>query len=381
MPVVSEMRHPKGFSFHQERKIVLVRDAAQASGCHMEWAEIAKRVTNLLGQRPRPRHVANTYRRATARRGPLKYDYNKCGRKPDKVTKEVELFLLRKLRQLRCRTACASTLLHLRLASEMDVKVSARYVRKVLAKKGYRWLPKRQKRMYSNEQKKARMAFAKKVLRMTAAELRVAMAYAMDGVVLALPPNDTIDRMSFCLHGEEHMWRKGMEAVAPNLSGRDDYGSQVPLARAVPMWAGCAEGGMSIVGFHRRKKLCGAEWARIVARGDLVKAVKAVNPKRKEPWSVLCDNESFLRSKESHAALKIAGVKLWKMPAKSPDLNPAERCWSWLHRKLRLMDLDDAVMKRPVPGKRAYKARVRGVMKSQKAQTVGSAQTKLMKRV
>ncbi|CAK0863379.1 unnamed protein product [Prorocentrum cordatum] len=122
--------------------------------------------------------------------------------------------------------------------------------------------------------------------------------------------------------------------------------------------------------------------AHIVNRGDLVKAVKSVNPKRKKgPWSVLCDSESFLRAKVSNAAAKAAGVKPWKMPAKSPDLNPAERCWSWLRRKLRPMDLDDAAKKRPVPGKTAYRARVRSVAKSKKAQSAGAAQAKLMKRV
>ena len=382
MPVVSEMRHPKGFSFHQERRIVLLRDATQGDGSQMEWSEIAKKVKNLLGHTPRPRHVANTYRRVTARRGPLKYDYKKCGKKPDKVTKEVERFLVKKLKELRCRTACTSTALQLLLASEMNVKVTVRYVRKVLKKKGYRWLPKRQKRLYSKEQKDARLAFAKKVLRMTSAELNTAMAYAMDGVVLAMPPKDETERMNFCRHGEEFMWRKNTEAFSPKLSGDDEYGNQVPLARAVPMWAGCAAGGLSIVAFHPFKKLCGEDWAKIVSRGDLVKAVKAVNPKRKKgPWSVLCDNESFLRAKVSNAAVKKAGVTLWKMPAKSPDLNPAERCWSWLRRKLRLMDLDDAVKKRPVLGKTAYKARVRSVVKSKKAQAVGAAQAKLMRRV
>jgi hypothetical protein len=204
----------------------------------------------------------------------------------------------------------------------------------------------------------------------------------MDGVILAMPPKDETERMNFCRHGEEYMWRKNTEAFTPKLSGDDEYGGQVPLARAVPMWAGCAAGGLSIVAFHPTKKLCGEDWAKIVNRGDLVKAVKSVNPKRKKgPWSVLCDNESFLRAKVSNAAVKAAGVKLWKMPAKSPDLNPAERCWSWLRRKLRLMDLDDAVKKRPVLGKTAYRARVRSVVKSKKAQSVGAAQAKLMKRV
>ena len=62
-------------------------------------------------------------------------------------------------------------------------------------------------------------------------------------------------------------------------------------------------------------------------------------------------------------------------------MNPAERCWSWLRRKLRLMDLDDAVKKRPLLDKTAYRAQVRCVVRSKKAQAVGAAQAKLMKRV
>ncbi|CAK0833347.1 unnamed protein product, partial [Prorocentrum cordatum] len=274
MPVASEMRHPKGFSFQQERRIALLRDATQGDGSQMEWSEIAKKVRNLLGHRPRPRRVANARRRATARRGPLKYDYKKCGKKPDKVTKEVERFLVKKLKALRCRAACTSTVLQLLLAPEMNVKVTVRYARKVFEKEGYRWLPKRQQRLYSKEQKDARLALAKKTLRVTSAELNAAMAYAMGGVVLAMPPKDETERTNFCRRGEEFMWRKNTEAFSPKLSGDDEYGNQVPLARAVPMWAGCAAGGLSIVAIHPFKKLCGEDWAMIVSRGDLVRAVK-----------------------------------------------------------------------------------------------------------
>eukprot|EP00959_Pyramimonas_sp_CCMP1952_P134041 2803883-Pyramimonas_sp.AAC.1 len=69
------------------------------------------------------------------------------------------------------------------------------------------------------------------------------------------------------------------------------------------------------------------------------------------------------------------------MPAKSPDLNPAERLWPWRRPELRLMDLGDAVKKRPVLGKTAHKARVRSVAKSKKAQAAGAAQAQLMRRV
>jgi len=49
---------------------------------------------------------------------------------------------------------------------------------------------------------------------------------------------------------------------------------------------------------------------------------------------------------------------------------PVEKFWAWLRKKLRALDLKDAVSKRPVLGKTAYRERVRRVLKSQKARTV-----------
>ena len=63
-------------------------------------------------------------------------------------------------------------------------------------------------------------------------------------------------------------------------------------------------------------------------------------------------------------------VTLWDVPLKSPDLNPVEMFWGWLRRKLRVMDLEDLRKKRRPLGKTAYTTRVKGVIKSQKAQTV-----------
>ena len=58
-----------------------------------------------------------------------------------------------------------------------------------------------------------------------------------------------------------------------------------------------------------------------------------------------------------------------------------ERFQSWLRKKLRAMDLQNAVAKRLVLGKAAYKARVRAVCRSKQAQRVAANQAKLMKRV
>ena len=61
-------------------------------------------------------------------------------------------------------------------------------------------------------------------------------------------------------------------------------------------------------------------------------------------------------------------LKMWTVPSKSPDLNPIERYWAFLKKKLRAMDLKDALAKRPVLGKMAYRARVLRVIKSKKSQ-------------
>ena len=133
---------------------------------------------------------------------------------------------------------------------------------------------------------------------------------------------------------------------------------------------------------HAKKKLNQVEWAKVVNKGCMVKAVKALKPiKPHGPWHVLCDNESFLRAKLCNAAHKAQKIILWKMPAKAPDLNPVEGVWGWMRKQLRAMDLKDAMAKRPVLGKTAYKARVRSLARSRKLQSVASSQTLLMKKV
>ena len=92
------------------------------------------------------------------------------------------------------------------------------------------------------------------------------------------------------------------------------------------------------------------------------------------PWHILLDGEKFLHtgaSKEAYAACG-GGVKTWKLPAKSPDLNPIEKFWGWLRRELRFKDLADLNAKRPVLSRAQYKARVRAICASAKARRVGS---------
>ncbi|CAE8615557.1 unnamed protein product [Polarella glacialis] len=124
------------------------------------------------------------------------------------------------------------------------------------------------------------------------------------------------------------------------------------------------------------------EWAAAVESGKLVSAIKALAPVRPQgPWRVLCDNEAFLRAPRSTEAHKQAKVVLWKIPPRSPDLNPIEKYWAWLRKQLRHKDLEGLEAQRPVLGKMAFRARVRAICRTQRSQRVAAACADGLKKV
>ena len=70
------------------------------------------------------------------------------------------------------------------------------------------------------------------------------------------------------------------------------------------------------------------------------------------------------------AAYRRHRISLMKLPSKSPDLNPVEKLWGWMRKRLRACDLADLSAGRPVLGKTAYRERIKRLMRSQAAQTV-----------
>ena len=74
-------------------------------------------------------------------------------------------------------------------------------------------------------------------------------------------------------------------------------------------------------------------------------------------------------------------VVVWKIPAKSPDLNPIERFWSWLRKELRTFDMADLKAGRPVPPKVAYLQRVRNILRSARSQAHAAACANSLRKV
>ena len=159
MPPVTEMYHPRGLSFAAQRKVVILREVRD-----LTWPDIAAQVKDIQGNVPTPRLCREYYRRFNRALGRVVSRYHKCGRKPWKITTGIERYLIARLKALRNKCICTSTMLQQEVAKNNGVTISDSAVRKVLAKHGFKWLRRGQKRKYSADQKRARVTFAKRVM-------------------------------------------------------------------------------------------------------------------------------------------------------------------------------------------------------------------------
>lgn len=334
------------------------------------FRKIAGKVWNLQRTRPSPEHVRLNYK-SSKKAQPAKrvLKYHKCGRKAYKLPADAVGWLVNRMLALRRTVICTSSILQRDIAKEKGIVVSQRQIRRKLNEKGYHWLPRHKKPKLSKARMAERARFCKDVVAMTEDELEQHIALSMDGLVLAAPPEDALARQNHCHYDDNCVYRKKGE-IEP-LTGHDDYVQQIPEARVVPLWGGIAKGGFVAITFHKSRKLNQGEWCKLVRNGTVSTAVRRLWPKsRRGPWKLLCDNEKFLNAKLSRAEHLRRNISLWQIPAKSPDLNPVERYWSWLRRRLRDMDLDDLVKGKPPATKAQYKARIRGITQTEKSKTV-----------
>jgi hypothetical protein len=72
------------------------------------------------------------------------------------------------------------------------------------------------------------------------------------------------------------------------------------------------------------------------------------------------------------ASQNIGFLHVWQIPPRSPDLNPVEKFWAWLRKKLRAMDLADLRDQRPPVARAALKLRARALLRTSLAKGVAS---------
>ena len=359
----------RSLDFKNQRRAFLLRSVH-----HESWESIAGKVVNLQNEHPAWGTVRNVVQGFDTTSGHRKYNYQRCGRRPWKMTRTVQGYILRRMKALRRTEVVTSASLQAAVAKHLHTVVHDASIRKFLSSQGYKWLPRAQKRKYTATERRSRVAFARKMLRLGKDRIWHHLSLSLDGVVLSMPPQSGVDRYNYCWGGETHMWRKRDEANLPSLAGEWEYQGQVPLERAIPLWGGISDCGFAPVLWHPRKKTNQDEWSEAVHNGKLTNAIRTLNPRiRSHPFLVLCDGEKFLHAKKSMQAYHHHNVALCKCPPKSPDLNPVEMFWAWLRKKLRHMDLADLKMKRCPLSKTAYTSRIKAVLRSAKAHEVASA--------
>ena len=136
------------------------------------------------------------------------------------------------------------------------------------------------------------------------------------------------------------------------------------------MWGGIGPAGFGLVMYHAFRKVDSKEWCDAVKAGSLKAACQSTSGKRYGPWCIICDNESFLKSRAADRAHAKTSVELWHVPARSPDLNPVEMYWAKLRLWLRKMDLDDFKAGRTPVDKKGMQQRVRRLLAIAKAKRV-----------
>ena len=377
MPMVVEQVSRRSLDFANQRKAYVLRTVHKQS-----YQSIATQVVNLQGSHPVWGTIRNAVEQLSRTKGRRTLLYANCGRKSWKLTPAVQSFILKKLLGARSSQVVTSVTLANDVAKKFGVILESSVVRKFLKKKGYKWLRRRQNRKYSGGDRAARLRFARGVARLSKRALRSKLCMSLDGVVLSMPPAADADRFNYCWGGFSHVWRKPGEANSPSLAGGDSYDKQVPISRAIPLWGGLSESGFAPVLWHKAKKVKHDEWLLAVRDGKLSSAIRQLNPgRRRGPWTLLCDNESFLRHRKCMRAYAARNIDLWAVPARSPDLNPIEMYWAWVRRQLRVMDLVDMKQKRPALAKPAYAARVRSLLRSSRSQRVAAQCAKNLRKV
>jgi len=116
MVVVHEVEHPNGLNFANQRKLVIRRDVHKES-----FSDIAPQLLNNSKGKPTPQLCSRYYRDFNKRIGRRPARYERCGRKPWKVTPAIEDFVVSRLKALRRKCICTATTLQREVSTEKKV--------------------------------------------------------------------------------------------------------------------------------------------------------------------------------------------------------------------------------------------------------------------
>ena len=243
-----------------------------------------------------------------------------------------------------------------RLRKAMRLKLCDRTVRDALHDDGVYFRHFRRKPVLSAADIASRKKFAKKYSGKSAAWWRKQVHLHIDVKHFPVYLHGAA-RHHFAVKGTRGAYRKrgqGLDAPYVQASSQLKFNTG---ARGVKVLAGVADGKVVVWSHIDNKRWNGAEAAKMY-EGPILKALQQKFPRRAS-WNVLEDNDpAGFKSSRAVRAKADAGVKVFPIPRRSPDLNVCDYAlWAEVNRRMRKQEANWDSSRRET--RKAYLARLR----------------------
>lgn len=275
------------------------------------------------------------------------------GRKP-KLSERTEKRIVRSIGKLRQfnKNWTAKSLMTLTDVTE----VSERTFQRLLNRNGYHHEFARKKGVLSEKDIKQRLCFAKKHVDLDQSFWEQTVAFFFDGAGFKYKTNPYDDAIS-C---QSKVWRKKCEGLHPKCTAK---GSKVGSKQAKFFVAISYDRGVILA--EQYEKLTGQLFAEFVQCH--FEKVFQRSGKSSRIW--LQDGDPSQNSKKSKNAQQEIDAELFKIPPRSPELNPIENVFALVKKELRLQATQNRITTETYP---QYCLRVRATLLSVSVKTINT---------
>ena len=275
---------------------------------------------------------ATVYRHSSIRLGqPARADrrVNNKGR-PRKLSERDERRVLRSIPELR-RSEGSFTSRRVATHAGLAPNISNRTIRRCLNKHGYGYRQSRKKGLMTQEDRENRVKFCRKVKGLKCADFwKKYISMYVDGVGFEYKtkPLDQARAPS------AREWRLKSEGLKVTMKGKKEG------ARNANFMVGISYGEGAIAVQQYFGSITGAKCAKITEECLAPAMERSVAPRARR---ILQDGCPRQNSKVSINAFDKHKIKVFKIPARSPDLNPIENLFNTVKKRLRRQALDQNI--------------------------------------
>ena len=217
---------------------------------------------------------------------------------------------------LRSFDSCNFSAVKLKKVCDLDNVCSTRTVARIMKDAGYHFLNTRQKGLMNKKDHKLRVQFAKKAIEQIGPSLWVErLSFFYDGVTFYHKTNPYGEAVA----PKAKLWRKRSEGMSMSRKGKKEGNN----ARSVKLFVAIAynKGVVMCEQWNPEVRFLGVNYKEFVKRHWPAALENSTNPKNK---LVLQDGCPVQKSKQANLAYDELGVKIFNIPARSPDMNPIE---------------------------------------------------------